>query len=399
MPGVNAYKRGSTWRYRFEAAPVGGKRQRVEKSGFRTKKEALAAGTKAYNEYLNVGRVFTPSEMSFSDYLDEWLELRKPELKYNSVLMYTKLINIHIKPVLGKYKLSSIAAADIQKLVNDLFNAGVSRNTIAGVKGVVSGALKYAVLPLGYLQVAPVQGVRMPSHRVQQPIPAKDKPRTPITKADWAKITQLLQGKSAYLAFVIAYHTGMRVGEVLGLVWDDVDFDGRVLHVRRQLTGNTRRAARISAPKYDSCRDIGMDDTLKSVLAHARVQQSQIAFTLADEYPEYYRTPDGRLGTDGQGERMNFVCRRASGVNLMYSSIQRAAEQVREHLKLCSFDFHTLRHTHATMLVEEGISPLLVQDRLGHKDIQVTLGLYASLTDKTKQQEMQKINALLRDSE
>ena len=78
--------------------------------------------------------------MSFSDYLDEWLELRKPELKYNSVLMYTKLINIHIKPVLGKYKLSSIAAADIQKLVNDLFNAGVSRNTIAGVKGVVSGA-------------------------------------------------------------------------------------------------------------------------------------------------------------------------------------------------------------------------------------------------------------------
>lgn len=394
MPGVQVYKR-ATWRYRFEAAPVGGKRRRVEKSGFRTKKEALVAGTKAYNEYLNVGRVFTPSEMSFSDYLDEWLELRKPELKPKSLSTYSTLIENQIKPALGKYRLSAITAADIQKVVNDLFATGVSRNTIANVRNIISGALKYAVLPLGYLSVAPVQGVRMPSPRVQPPVPAKERPREPITKSDWLRVKQLLTGRSTYLAFVIAYHTGMRVGEVLGLAWDDIDFDRRVIHVRRQLQGCTRKVVCISSPKYDSYRDVSIDDALLEELLLARKQQLRVRSALADEYPDYKYSFDGHLCTGGQGERIDLVCRRSDGVNVMYTSIQSTVSRVRRLAGLPRFDFHSLRHTHATMLVEAGISPLLVQDRLGHKDIQVTLGLYASLTDTTRTQEMRKINALL----
>ena len=176
MPGVQVYKR-ATWRYRFEAAPVGGKRRRVEKSGFRTKKEALVAGTKAYNEYLNVGRTFVPSEVSVADYLDEWLELRKPELRPNSIRIYSQRIKMQIKPALGKYKLSAITAADIQRLINDLFMQGVSRETIAGVKSVLTNALKYAVEPMGYLQHAPIDGVKLPSRRVRPPVPPRTRVR------------------------------------------------------------------------------------------------------------------------------------------------------------------------------------------------------------------------------
>ena len=66
-------KRSGNWEYRFEGAKVNDKRQWISKSGFKTKKEAEVAGNKALNEYNNTGLNFTPSEISFSDYLDYWI--------------------------------------------------------------------------------------------------------------------------------------------------------------------------------------------------------------------------------------------------------------------------------------------------------------------------------------
>lgn len=391
MPGVQVYKR-ATWRYRFEAAPVGGKRRRVEKSGFRTKKEALVAGTKAYNEYLNVGRTFVPSEISVADYLDEWLELRKPELRPNSIRMYSQRIKLQIKPALGKYKLSAITAADIQRLINDLFMQGVSRETISGVKGVLTNALKYAVEPMGYLQHAPIDGVKLPSRRVRPPVPPRTRPREPITPADWMQIKELLSNRSGYLAFVIGYHTGMRVGEVLGLSWEDIDFDNRTLHVRHQQQ-HFEHALFITEPKFESMRKISMDDALISELV-AEKQYQQRAALLDEQYPQYTYDASGKLSIGGEGTPFDPVCRQPTGAILRYDSVLRRVSHVRKTLNLPNFDFHTLRHTHATMLVSAGISPLLVQERLGHKSIQVTLGLYASLTDVARARETAAINEL-----
>lgn len=391
MPGVQVYKR-ATWRYRFEAAPVGGKRRRVEKSGFRTKKEALVAGTKAYNEYLNVGRTFVPSEISVADYLDEWLELRKPELRPNSIRTYTRRIEVYIKPALGKYKLSAITAADIQRLINDLFMQGVSRETISGVKGVLTNALKYAVEPMGYLQHAPIDGVKLPSRRVRPPVPPRTRPREPITPADWTQIKELLSNRSGYLAFVIGYHTGMRVGEVLGLSWEDIDFDSRTLHVRHQQQ-HFEHALFITEPKFESMRKISMDDALISELVAEKQYQQRVAL-LDEQYPQYTYDASGKLSISGEGTPFDPVCRRQGGLVLRYASILYCVSLVHKNLELPNFDFHTLRHTHATMLVSAGISPLLVQERLGHKNIQVTLGLYASLTDVARAKETAAINEL-----
>lgn len=391
MPGVQVYKR-ATWRYRFEAAPVGGKRRRVEKSGFRTKKEALVAGTKAYNEYLNVGRTFVPSEISVADYLDEWLELRKPELRPNSIRIYSQRIKMQIKPALGKYKLSAITAADIQRLINDLFAQGVSRETISGVKSVLTNALKYAVEPMGYLQHAPIDGVKLPSRRVRPPVPPRTRIREPITPADWMQIKELLSGRSGYLAFVIGYHTGMRVGEVLGLSWEDIDFDSRTLHVRHQQQ-RLEKGIFITEPKFESVRKISMDDALISELV-AEKQYQQRAALLDEQYPQYTYDASGKLSIGGEGTPFDPVCRQPNGAILRYDSVLHRVSHVRKTLNLPNFDFHTLRHTHATMLVSAGISPLLVQERLGHKNIQVTLGLYASLTDVARAKETAAINEL-----
>ena len=97
MATVNTRKRGTKWQYQFEAATVDGKRKQITKSGFRTKKEALDAGTKALAEYNNCGLSFVPSEISFNDYLDYWLkEYAAINLKETTVTNYEKKIKLYI---------------------------------------------------------------------------------------------------------------------------------------------------------------------------------------------------------------------------------------------------------------------------------------------------------------
>lgn len=99
MGQLRTRKRGSTWQYSFEAAPVNGKRKSISKGGFRTKAEALTAGTAAMNEYNSSGQSFTPSELSVSDYLDYWFDnYCKMNLKYNTQLGYLYIVENRLKP-------------------------------------------------------------------------------------------------------------------------------------------------------------------------------------------------------------------------------------------------------------------------------------------------------------
>ena len=109
-------KRGSTWSYYFDLGKVDGKRKKKEKGGFRTKKEAEAALAAAINEYNNAGNVFEASEITVADYLDQWYELScKPNLKYNTQIGYLRIIEGHLKPRFGIYKLKAINSSILQE--------------------------------------------------------------------------------------------------------------------------------------------------------------------------------------------------------------------------------------------------------------------------------------------
>ena len=84
MANVRVRRRGKSYEYQFETAPIDGKRKSQTKSGFNTKREAELAGIKAYNEYISAGQPYKPNDMSYSDYLDYWFEVHvKVNLKYN----------------------------------------------------------------------------------------------------------------------------------------------------------------------------------------------------------------------------------------------------------------------------------------------------------------------------
>ena len=123
MAEVRIIKRGNVYQYQFEIAPINGTRKYINKSGFKTKAEALEAGNVAYNEYINAGKPFKESKLSYSDYLDYWLDnYCKNNLKYNTIEAYKVLIEKYIKPKLGKYKLSSLTSVALNSFILEMVN-------------------------------------------------------------------------------------------------------------------------------------------------------------------------------------------------------------------------------------------------------------------------------------
>ena len=115
MGNVYVQKRGKVYQYQFAIASIDGKRKYKNKSGFKTKSEAIEAGVKAYNEYINVGHCIELSKMSYSDYLDYWMkEHCEINLKYHTIQAYQNIIKNHIKPKLGFYMLSQLTTSVLQ---------------------------------------------------------------------------------------------------------------------------------------------------------------------------------------------------------------------------------------------------------------------------------------------
>ena len=142
MGELRTRKRGKTWEWSFEGARIGGNRNPISKGGYRTKADAIAAGTQAKAEYDNAGRRFTPSDISVSDYLDYWFEnYVKVNLAYNTQKDYEKRIRIHLKTTFGKYRLSALETDIIQQWVDGMKRQGYARSMVKNTLSCLSGAL------------------------------------------------------------------------------------------------------------------------------------------------------------------------------------------------------------------------------------------------------------------
>ena len=122
MSNVTIQKRGKYYQYKFEIAKVDGKRKFVNKSGFKTKAEAEREGIIAYNNYINTGYDFEPSDMSYSDLLDYWIQNHcYINLKYHTIEAYSSIVKNHIKPNIGFYKISQITRSTLQEFINNIY--------------------------------------------------------------------------------------------------------------------------------------------------------------------------------------------------------------------------------------------------------------------------------------
>ena len=399
------------WEYRFEAAKVDGKRKHISKSGFRTKKEALEAGTKALAEYNNAGLHFEPTEISVSDYLDYYFEQYvKINLKYNTQLNKLGIYENHLKPHFGNYKLKALNASIIQEYANKLKLKGLSKSSIEGILSSFSAALDYAVEPLHYIPMNPMQYVKFPK------IERKPRERIILEPEEWQKIIDRFQPPSRfYIPLMIGYYTGMRISEVFALTWDDVDFENRTISVNKQVVKRNygvdvrevlkrkgkkeeKSAWYFQSLKTDSSeRVIKFGDTLYKALKAESVRQKENELM----YAEYFTIQVIKSEIDEKNNeidriipvqkcvnptlpRTRLICISENGEYTSTDSFKYPSRIIHHELGL-AFDFHSLRHTHATRLIEAGVSPKTVQDRLGHQNIETTLQTYVHNTEQMEE--------------
>lgn len=377
----NGKEKKPNWEYRFEMAKVDGKRRHASKSGFRTQKEAQEAGTKALAEYLNAGTVHKPNDISVADYMDQWIEQYvKMNLKPNTILAYQGLIKNHIKPSVGHYKLQSLTPSALQDFVNEQKKKGFSKQHVDLILSTFKGALNYAIEPLQLIQSNPMIYVKPPK------MEKKPRKRIILKKDEFPRIIEAFPfGTNYHIPLMIGFHTGMRIGEVLGLTWDDVDLKKGTIIVNRQQirykpNKNVTQIWCFAPPKSSaSKRTIRIGQTLIDTLKKEQLRQKQNRLACGEYYIGYKKKHlfddiyDLQL-THGESD-VNLVCVRETGEWMSPETFRRYTRRIKEELKI-QFDFHSLRHTHATYLAEAGVNPKNLQARLGHEKIETTLQTY-----------------------
>ncbi len=391
-------KIGKTWQYKFEAAKINGKRQRINKSGFKTKSEASRAGTLAMSEYYQSGLNFTPVEMSFSDFLDDWIESYcKMNLKITTIANYRKRIEKHIKPALGIYKLQYISPSILQKFINDKAKENYSRNTLSVLKGVLSGSLNYAVSQ-GLIRCNPMSNVRLPSLRSES-IHSRTSPHVYISPDKIKEIFERFpEGASTHIPMMTGYKGGLRIGEAFALIWDDIHFQTNTICVNRQIQWNAAdKAWYLSTPKYNSYREIDMDPDYMKLLWAENEKQKRAREYYGERYVVYYEDKDRKLNTQCNGKEICLVCIREDGTYITPRTMQHTSSIIQHQIGFSDFTYHSFRHTHATLLAENRAPLNYLRQRLGHQNLQVTMKYYMHLTEIMSDEGKKILNGLYKN--
>ena len=405
-------KHGTTYEYRFETASIGGQRKWISKGGFLDENTARIEGIKALNEYNTCGQVVEPTKMSVADFLEHWLVNDcSATLNEITILNYRKKIKNLIVPYIGKYRINTIDRDKLQNLLITLHDNGYSDNTISAVKGIITKCFNYAYYS-GYLTKMPAINLKIPRNE-NTAIPKRQSPHVYLTKEQLSNIFDRFPlGHPSYIPLMIGLHCGLRLGEAFALTWNDIDLEQRKISVNKQIqwrqfkrTDEEKKNSNgrntddcgcwyFSSTKYKSDRVLEMDEELYNLLSTEKVKQDNARAYFGDRFTRYYENEHREITQEPTAKEINFVCVREDGSYITPRTMQHTSRIIHLDLNIRDFDYHSLRHTHATVLLEKGAPLKYIQQRLGHKKIDITINVYQHLTDDLRQMGTDILNGI-----
>lgn len=375
-------KRG-IWIYQIRYTDSNGKRGR-KKFAAKTKREAIQKG-KDFLADIQKGLDSDYTQMTVGIWVSQWLEeYARPHIRPRTYEKYKSCLTSYIVPTYGTYALSKLSASALQKHFNGLLvkgrhdGKGLSPSTVRATRRYFCMCLDDAI-KAGFLQSNPVRATK-PAKFLKQEIEvlSKDEIEALIQTAKEME-SPFLQVMMPILLQLTA-HTGMRQGEVFGLKWQDIDFRQSYIAVRRSLAHVIGKGAVFQEPKTKASRRriLLLAEDVKA-LRQYRDWQRQYADELGDKYEDselVFTSPFGAPISPA-----NFVRR-----------------YFRPLLDKCgiseNFTFHGLRHTHATLLLQQGVNPKIVQERLGHSSIKVTMDTYSHVLPDMQRQAVEAMEKI-----
>jgi len=342
-----------------------GKRLRKVVYG-KTKKEAADKLTKLASQKLN-GTLSTDDKTTVEQFIDRWLDdSASMQVRATTLASYKQICRIHVTPKIGKTKLSKLSPANVQNLLAEMSRSGKSPRLIQMAYTMIHLALSKAV-KWGLVARNVAEAVDRPSvekHEI-----------TPMNGDEILKFLKAAKTDRLYAMYVLALATGMRQGELFGLQRDDVDLNAATITVRRTLV---ELAGKISTnpPKTDKGRRL-IELPKMATDELWRHGERMLAEGLGDCVWVF---PD----TDGNPLRRQNVLRRS------FSPILKRAG-------LTNVRFHDLRHSSATLLLKAGVHPKVVQERLGHSQIGITMDTYSHCLPSMQKEAAGKLDSMLQD--
>jgi integrase len=302
------------------------------------------------------GIVVDDKNLTVGEYLDRWLSDCVRDTVRESTFSRDKyLVSSHVRPSIGRLKLKNLNALHLQGLYRSCLDSGLSSSTTQKIHHVLHKALAQAVR----WDLIPGN----PADSVKAPTPTS-KEMHPLSAHEARRLLEAASGDRLEALYVLALHTGMRRGELLGLKWDDVDLDGPTVRVRRTLTrtDNGRRLT-LGEPKKKSRRTVRLTHRAVETLRGHRARQAKEKLRVGSLYQDQCLVFAGESG--------GFI----NPSNLR----QRSFAPLLKRAGLPQITFHDLRHTCASLLFQKNVHPQFVQELLGHASVAITLDTYSHM--------------------
>jgi integrase len=359
----------SKWRVRLSFGTEGGKRRRLSKVVLGSKADAerylnAAVRRREHNDAVVLSR------QALGDWVTEWLSTWCNGMAPRTRADYAALFKRHLTPELRARKLASLTSADIQHFVNGLVARGLGPRSVAMAHGAVRACLSKAV-KLGKLHRNVACDAELPrkTHR-EDLVFAPD---------DARRFCEAVKDDAWEAFFVLLLHTGLRPGEALGLKWSDLH--GSSLQVQRSLVRVAGHAPFLEDTKTPKGRrPIPIGPQLLEALQQHRRRQAIWRFKVGPAYCDQGLMFASETG--GFADLHNITVRH-------FKPILRSA-------KLPALRLYDLRHTCATLLLAAGEHPKVVQERLGHCSVVLTLDRYSHVLPSLQERASQRMDDLLR---
>ena len=337
---------------------VTGKKRYLSRTVKGTKKEAELALAKLV-QAAESGLDFDATRLTLEAFADRWLTNVQPRVRAKTHHRYAELFRIHIVPVIGKIRLDKLQPLHLERVYEEAFAKGLSAQTVLHVHRLLYTALRQAV------------AWQLLSRNVAEAVtPPRPEPKdvAPLAKKDILTLLDAVKGTELEAPTVIALGTGMRMGEVLGLRWQDVDLEaGRARIV--QTIQQTSEGWMVVPPKTHRSRRIVLLPTM--VVQSLRRQKAAQA--------------ERRLAIGGAWVDHDLIIDRGDGEPMLTRVLSRRFSTAARRAGL-ELTFHGLRHGHASLMLAAGVNLKVVSERLGHSTIGITADLYIHVAEEVHRQ-------------
>lgn len=328
-------------------------------------------------------------KLTLNDWHKIWRETYKVgHIKGSTLEGYDRNYRVHIEDKLGQLLLKDIKSALIQSFINQLDKSGMASGTIRNILMLLSNMFDFA------MQEDLI--IKNPCLNMQIPMKPK-KVKKVLSKNEEILFMRESKLKSSYYSiYYTALATGMRVNEILGLTWDDIDFKESMLSINRTLVFVNGKFALQTPKTLKSKRVIPMNSKLKTLLAKHKRNQNNLKIEHSERWKPYDSMYTNNLiFTTKNGKPVNYIDLN-KGIKRILGNINRkesiqAKEEKREPILIENFTMHSLRHTFATKCFELGIEPKIVQEILGHSNISMTMNIYTHPSEAIKKAAIEKI--------